>query len=248
MRGWVAAVLAAVALSGCVTVTTAPTRPVPQAPAPAPGPGPGAQAPTPDRVQGATAAANFRAAVGRVEPVAEAMCRAQRGPRTNCDFLILVHPDPRLPVNAYQSLDRRGRPVLTFTRALIADARNEDEIAFVIGHEAAHHIEGHLDRQRESATAGAVIGGLIATAAGADRATVDQIARAGANVGARTYSREHELEADALGTVITHRAGYDPLRGAEYFFRIPDPGDRFLGTHPPNAQRLAIVRRVAASL
>jgi len=70
----------------------------------------------------------------------------------------------------------------------------------------------------------------------------------GAAVGARTYSKEFELEADRLGTIITKRAGYDPLRGAEFFTRIPDPGNRFLGTHPPNAQRIQTVRETAARL
>jgi predicted Zn-dependent protease len=166
----------------------------------------------------------------------------------DCDFLIRIDPNPDAPPNAFQSLGPNGRPILTFTRSLIADARNVDEIAFVIGHEAAHHIEQHIARQRQSATAGAVVGGLIATVAGADRGTVEQISRAGASVGARSYSKEHELEADALGTIITARAGYDPVRGAAFFTRIPDPGDRFLGSHPPNAERIAVVRRVASQL
>jgi predicted Zn-dependent protease len=240
MRRWIAAAATGSFLAAC---TVAPPGPItlPEASDAQP-------QRVADRVAPSTAQANFVAAAGRVEPVAERLCRERTGPATNCDFLLRVHPDPRLPVNAFQTIDRSGRPILTFTQSLIADARNQDEIAFVIGHEAAHHIEGHLGQQRESAAAGALIGGLIATAAGADALTVDQIAQAGAVVGARTYSREHELEADALGTVITARAGYDPLRGAEYFFRIPDPGDRFLGTHPPNAQRVETVRRTASSL
>jgi predicted Zn-dependent protease len=72
--------------------------------------------------------------------------------------------------------------------------------------------------------------------------------RLGAEVGARSYSKDFELEADALGTVITARAGFDPLRGAEFFTRIPDPGDKFLGTHPPNASRIDVVRRTVAGL
>ena len=67
-------------------------------------------------------------------------------------------------------------------------------------------------------------------------------------IGARTYSKDFELEADALGTRIAARAGYDPLRGAEFFFRIPDPGNQFLGSHPANAARLATVQRVAMQL
>jgi predicted Zn-dependent protease len=225
--------LGAALLTGCVTVEPAP-RPAPQ--------------PAVDRVPAGTAVANFRAAVARVEPAAERLCRAESAPSVDCDFLIRIDPNPDAPPNAFQSLGPNGRPILTFTRSLIADARNVDEIAFVIGHEAAHHIEQHIARQRQSATAGAVVGGLIATVAGADRGTVEQISRAGASVGARSYSKEHELEADALGTIITARAGYDPVRGAAFFTRIPDPGDRFLGSHPPNAERIAVVRRVASQL
>jgi Zn-dependent protease with chaperone function len=38
------------------------------------------------------------------------------------------------------------------------------------------------------------------------------------------------------------------VRGAEYFNRVPDPGNRFLGTHPPNADRIRVVRQTAAGL
>jgi Zn-dependent protease with chaperone function len=236
MRRTIIGLALAALLSGCVTVQTS-----------APAPTPATTGAVPDRIDGASAVANFRAAAARVEPVAEAMCRDQTQ-GLNCDFLIRVDPNRNAPPNAFQSLDRNGRPLLTFTQALIADARNRDEIAFVIGHESAHHIQQHIARQRQSAAAGALVGGLIASVAGADARTVDQISRAGAQVGARSYSRDHELEADALGTVITARAGFDPVRGAVFFSRIPDPGDRFLGTHPPNAERIATVRRVAAGL
>ncbi|WP_342768103.1 M48 family metalloprotease [Jannaschia seohaensis] len=194
-----------------------------------------------------TAIANFRAAVSRVEPVAERVCREQ-DPRLDCDYLIRVDPDPRQPPNAFQTRNRAGRPVLVFTQGLIADARNQDEIAFVIGHEAAHHIALHIDQRMQSAAAGQVLGGLLGAAIGADANAVDSFSRLGASVGARVYSKEQELEADALGAVITARAGYDPVRGAAYFQRSPDPGNRFLGSHPGNAQRIAVVRQVAAGL
>jgi len=128
---------------------------------------------------------------------------------------------------------------------VIADARNCDEIAFVTGHEAAHHIARHLAKQQQSAIGGAILGGIIAASVGLD---VDTGQRVGGTVGARAYSKENELEADALGTVISKRAGYNPVRGAQFFTRIPDPGNRFLGTHPPNAQRIETVRRVNAQL
>lgn len=189
----------------------------------------------------------FSRAVARVEPVAERECR-RRTNGVDCDFKVLVDDRPRQPANAYQTLDENDRPIIAFTVALIDDARNEDELAFVLSHEAAHHIRGHIARQRQNAAAGAVVFAGLAKATGAGEAALEEAVRLGATVGARSYSKEFELEADALGTAITHDSGYDPLRGAEFFNRIPDPGNRFLGTHPPNAKRIATVRRVAAGL
>jgi predicted Zn-dependent protease len=197
---------------------------------------------TPDQ-----AARAFVRVTQAIEPVAERECRA-RTTGVNCDFRIVVDDRPRQPPNAFQTLDDTGRPIIAFTVALIAEAQNDDELAFVMGHEAAHHIEGHIARQRRNAEAGAVIFAGLATLTGGDAQAVESATRIGQQVGARSYSREFELEADALGTVITARSGFDPVVGAQFFNRIPDPGDRFLGTHPPNAQRLEIVRRTAAGL
>lgn len=190
----------------------------------------------------------FVEVVNNVEPIAEQECRT-RNPGLNCDFLIVVDDSPGALPNAFQTLDENGRPILAFTLSLIADARNADEIAFIMSHEAAHHIAGHLARQRQNAIIGATVFGRLAGAVGpGSEEAIRTAQRIGAEVGARTYSKEFELEADALGTVIAARAGYDPILGSDFFFRIPDPGDRFLGTHPPNAERVAIVRRTAASL
>jgi predicted Zn-dependent protease len=172
--------------------------------------------------------------VARVEPVAERLCR-QQAPNLNCDFRIVVDDRPNQPANAYQSLDDNGRPVLAFNLAMIAEVRNRDELAFVMGHEAAHHIEGHLPRKQQNAAAGALLLGGLAAITGASSNVIDSAVDIGGAVGARTYSKDYELEADAV-------------RGAEFFTRIPDPGDRFLGTHPPNAQRIDTVRRVNAGL
>ena len=149
---------------------------------------------------------------------------------------------------AYQTLDKAGRPIIAFTVSLIAETRNRDEIAFIIGHEAAHHIAGHLARRAESAQRGALLAGVLASIGGAADDAVRAAVQLGAEVGARTYSKDFELEADALGTVIAFRAGFDPVVGARYFERIPDPGNRFLGTHPPNRQRVQTVRETMSSL
>ena len=217
------------------------------APQPAPEPR-GQPVPTASGLDPRIVARNFVAVVDSVEPVAERECR-RRAPGLNCDFRIVVDDRPGRPANAFQTLDPAGRPIIAFTLALIGDVRNRDELAFVMAHEAAHHISGHLDRQAQNANVGAAVFGELAGALGRTSEEQLRLARElGAAVGARSYSRSFELEADRLGTVITAQAGYDALRGADFFFRIPDPGDRFLGTHPPNAERIAVVRETAARL
>lgn len=240
IRALCSAFVAAVLLSACGS-------PVPMGQAPQPVAKPAVAPPVPvSRVERATAR-EFVQVVNRLEPVAERECR-NRAPRLNCDFLIVVDDRPGVPANAFQTVDDTGRPIIAFTLALIADARNADEIAFVMAHEAAHHIENHLDQQRRNATLGAAVFGQLAGVYGANTESLRTAQELGAAVGARSYSKEFELEADRLGTIIATRAGYDPVRGAEFFFRVPDPGDRFLGSHPPNAERVAMVRRTAAGL
>jgi len=95
---------------------------------------------------------------------------------------------------------------------------------------------------------GAALGGILAAVVGADPNTAGTFQNLGANVGARTYSKDYELEADALGTIIAYRAGYNPAVGARFFTRIPDPGNQFLGTHPPNKSRIQTVRKTLSGL
>jgi predicted Zn-dependent protease len=190
---------------------------------------------------------NFVTVARAMEPQIEAECRARTKARS-CDYQIVVDDRPGQPANAFQTEDRQGRPVVGFTLGLIAEAANRDELAFVMGHEAAHHIAGHLQSKTRDAVAGALILGVLAAAGGGDANAISHAQDLGAEVGARTYSKDYELEADRLGTIITWNAGYDPLRGAQFFTRIPDPGDRFLGTHPANRLRMDVVRQTVEAL
>lgn len=216
-------------------------------PLPEPAARPATVHPQAARVAPQAAAQNFVAVVDRMEPVIERECRA-RLPGANCDFQIAVDDDPGAQMNAYQTVARDGRPVIVFTLPLIADARNRDEVAFVMGHEAAHHIAGHLPRTQQTAIAGALILGTLATLGGVDAAGVDAAQNIGATVGARSYSKGYELEADQLGTVLAWRAGFDPERGMAFFNRIPDPGNKFLGSHPPTGARQQVVAETLARI
>ncbi|GAA6208241.1 M48 family metallopeptidase [Cognatishimia sp. WU-CL00825] len=223
--------LVASVMAGCVTPS--PTSQNPQRNASA--------APTFDAT--GPQALRFQRVIARMEPIAERICHNHTGGAENCDYQIVLDKRAGAPSNAYQSQDNTGRPVLTFTAAILAEFRNDDELAFVLGHEAAHHIAGHIAQTRKTATVGALVGGTVALLLGGGDTAVDIGVDLGGTVGARAFSKDHELEADALGAQITQAAGYDALRGAAFFQRIPDPGDRFLGSHPPNAQRIDIVRQ-----
>ena len=225
------------ALSGCVSSYPVPsTRPVAATAAP--------EQPAPVAVE------NFLAVVSRVKPVAERYCR-ERHVAQNCNFRIVVDDRPGQPPNAFQTVDSFNRPVIGFTVALIVGARNQDELAFVLGHEAAHHVEGHIPKRQDQAMSSAILAGILAQAGGLSPEEVKEAQSLGAQVGARSYSKDFELQADALGAEIALMAGYDPVRGIAFFDRLPDPGDKFLGSHPPNAARkatvLATVRRLTGS-
>ena len=182
-----------------------------------------------------------------VGDAAQTECQ-RRSSTVNCDFAIMVDVDPRVQANAFQTLDAEGRPVIIFSQAMIRSTQNADELAFVMGHEAAHHILDHISRQAENAKQGAREFGELARKRGESSAGIEKAQELGAEVGVQSYSQDFELEADVLGTLITHRSGYNPLIGLKFFQRIPDPGDQFLATHPPNAQRVEAVMLTAAQL
>lgn len=218
-----------------VTAPAGPIRGLPPPSAPHAG--------TPD-----AAARTFVQVMRRMEPAVREECFARRTRPISCDFTFVVDDRPGLEPNAFQTVDRNGRPIVGFTLSLIAQTRNADEIAFVVGHEAAHHILNHLDRRSGAATAAAVVLGSIATAYGGDTAAVERAQQVGASVGSRYYSRDWELEADYLGSIITLNAGFDPVNGARLFERIPDPGNHILGTHPSRGQRIAQVARAVGDV
>ncbi|MDP5307708.1 M48 family metallopeptidase [Paracoccus spongiarum] len=229
-------------LGACAPVAVQPLPEQPYGPAPTPMPV--------IRNDGSpeSTARTFVSVMARMEPAVERECLQRRTQPINCDFMFVVDDRPGLEPNAFQTIDDRGRPIIGLTLSLIAATRNADEIAFVVGHEASHHVLNHLDRKAGAAAAGAVILGSIASVYGADSSAIETAQQIGASVGSRYYSRDWELQADYLGAIMTLNAGFDPENGARFFERIPDPGDHMLGTHPPRAARLAQVSRAVTDV
>jgi len=215
----------------------------------APGPGAGSS----------RSAGDFYRVAPRVETAGESFCRAELPgqPPAYCDFEVELDTDPRMPPNAFQAVGDDGRPVVVLGAKLLAEMQSDDELAFVLGHEMGHRIAGHLDKQRQQQVFGAlVMGGLVAAAGNAygaapSQEAIQQAMDVGGYLGARAYSQSYELEADALGTYITARAGYSPGRGADIFGRpaLANPGGpAILVSHPASAQRRAVVAGVTAEV
>ncbi|MFS4437517.1 M48 family metalloprotease [Paracoccaceae bacterium GXU_MW_L88] len=185
----------------------------------------------------------------RVGPVATQYCRQQNpsAPRAFCDFRIIAIEQDGQPPNAFQTI-HNGQPILAFNKAMLQSVKNDDEIAFILSHEAGHQIAGHLARRNQNAQLGAILLGGLAQASGqVDARGVEQIAQLGGFVGGRAYSQSYELEADVIGTVIARQAGYDPRVGALSFRRVPSGGG-LLSTHPPSERRLRTVLAKADEL
>lgn len=251
MRRFMFAIVVAMPfLAGCVeTSGTAPasTKPATQ-------PTPVASSGTGDRAAERIAASNanlitarrgsasYRSVLARVEPIAEAECRA-RGV-AQCDFAFLEDINPKAPVNAFQTRDG-NQPVVILTRTLLNEVKDPHQIAFIISHETSHHIRNHLPRQQRNVQVGALFGAILASQIGVN---VNDGARAGGFLGSRSYSQNFELEADSLGAAIAHRSGYDPVRGIQFFARESSGRQPIFATHPPDAKRIENVQRVAAGL
>ena len=208
------------------------------------------------------ARARFDRVVARVRPVAEAFCRQETEGRAGTACSAAIGIDTRMAVpNAYFTyrIGDRRQPVIKVTLPMLRDLRNDDELAFVLGHEYGHLVGQHIVKRQQQAVAGALLVGVVAAAAaqGAENSqqVVEDGIRLGGAIGARAFSQTFELESDTIGTLIARGAGYDPVLGARYFARPAEAGSRggelsFWGTHPPDERRLATVmatvRRIEA--
>ncbi|NJO35716.1 MAG: M48 family metalloprotease [Rhodospirillales bacterium] len=106
----------------------------------------------------------------------------------------------------------------------LAATQSDDEIAFVLGHELGHSLLKHNER-RESDTGMQLAKLAVLIGALSKGKTGNEIGEFGEVFGAQ-YSQQDEAEADALGASIALRAGFDPLRGADFFTRTVKERDK----------------------
>lgn len=141
------------------------------------------------------------------------------------------------------------------TRGLLTLASDAAEVAAVLAHEMAHVTANHAAaRQNQALTATIVndaVDDVVQGGAAATAVATSQQLLAG-------FSRQQELEADAVGIATVARAGYDPYAAARFLaamsryeqYRLGlglrhEERPAFLSTHPSNQDRIDAAIAVA---
>lgn len=137
---------------------------------------------------------------------------------------------------------------------LLLRMENEAQLAAVIGHEIGHYLQRHsIDRLRDiksKSAVGQVLGlfGLVGA--------LGQIAVAAS---IHAYSRDHEHEADRIGAVLMHQAGYDVAEAAKVWNNLlqeararegkePEETAPLFASHPAPPERRSKLEEIAAAL
>lgn len=132
---------------------------------------------------------------------------------------------------------------------LLDVARNQDQLAAVIGHEVAHVLAEHGGERvsTQLATQGGL--DLIQAISGPPSPTRNAALAAlglGAQVGVLLpFSRAQESEADTMGLELMARAGFDPRQGPVLWENMSQQGGQppeLLSTHPSSASRIQALR------
>ena len=109
-----------------------------------------------------------------------------------------------------------GKYIYVFV-GLLNESTSNDELAFVLAHELGHSLLKHnMRRQKDLTNILVGLAEMIATLS--SEKTYKEVTGVTKALRA-SYSKIDEEEADALATAITWRAGYDPLRGADFHTR-----------------------------
>jgi len=163
--------------------------------------------------------------------------QAQRG--CNCE-VHLVQDDS---LNAWAA---PGGKVYV-TTGLMRFIHDEDELAFVLGHELSHHVLGHLAKRTVNVLLGTLLDVLVSGVSGVPTRGVFQ------QLGALVFSEEFEKEADYLGTYLAARAGYDVRKAPDFWRRMavefPQAISKaFLATHPSTPERFTLVEKAVEEI
>ncbi|WP_406534713.1 M48 family metallopeptidase [Methanobrevibacter sp.] len=155
-----------------------------------------------------------------------------------------------------------GGKIVVFS-GILSVANTEERIAFILGHEMAHALLDH-SRTRASAqsaqnaiTSAAWIGSFAMDLFGLG--AIGELTRAATNVASvgsqyfllNPWGRDQELEADRLGMMIIHWAGYDIKQIPAFWEAMSSKNSNqndFFSTHPSDSKRIAAMNNLIVEI
>ena len=145
---------------------------------------------------------------------------------------------------------------LYVTRGLIALANDTSELSSVLSHEMAHVIAKHAAMREDQARQAAMMTRVVNDMSNDPDLTA--LALAKTKLTLATFSRNQELEADAMGVAISARAHFDPYGAARFLTAMEHNADLkaarasfdpraqdFLSSHPATPERIAKAEDIA---
>lgn len=133
-------------------------------------------------------------------------------------------------------------PAFVVTSGMMRFVDTDTELAIIVGHEVAHNLMNHQDKQRGNIFIGLLLDIL---AAGAGVNTQGAFSK----IGAQAYGPDFEREVDYVGLYLMARAGYDTDGAANFWRRMAGahPGSEnpaAATTHPATAERFLALEQV----
>jgi predicted Zn-dependent protease len=144
---------------------------------------------------------------------------------------------------------------LYVTRGLLALAGDSSEVAAVLAHEMAHVTANHAVERQNKARNALIVSQVVNDVLKDDEG--GQLALAASRRSLAAFSRQQELEADAIGIKTVGKAGYDPFAAARFLttmarfadyrssLTLQDKRPDFLATHPSTPERVDFAERAA---
>jgi Zn-dependent protease with chaperone function len=151
------------------------------------------------------------------------------GQKGGCYFPVEVEDSQE--INAFTNGEK-----VVFYSGIIKMLDKDEELAVVLGHEYAHAMLLHINKQKSNMLFGLLVDVLIAGTTGVDTGGTFS------DIGAKAYSKDFELEADYAGLYLAHRAGYDISQAANVWRKMAiETGSatakRYSSTHPSSPKR-----------
>lgn len=151
--------------------------------------------------------------------------------------------------NAF-AVSRPEHPLITANFGMLALLGDDEAMwATVFGHELAHLKLKHQEQRTERDEWGHRASGVLSVMLGfVGVPLAPLLTDTAASMVTRGYSREDEMEADALALVYLRRAGYDPVAALRFHQRLAmHTGNQpkgLMSTHPAGTERIEAIRNL----